>query len=78
MKMSDDIVDAIINKYVKENFTICFFCKKAIRVTTDGDVDCAEFGEVSPALICQRYEATEWTKKAFERVLEKLFNVKNE
>jgi hypothetical protein len=80
--MSEDIVDILINKYVKENFTVCFYCKKARRVTTNGFVECAEFGVVRTALTCQRYEATEWAKKAFERgytrALEKVFGGKNE
>ena len=79
--MSEDIVDILINKYVKENFTVCFYCKKAKRVTTDGFVECVEFGVVRTALLCQRYEVAEWAKKASERgytrALEKLLGGQN-
>jgi hypothetical protein len=80
--MDEDLVNVLLRKYVKENFTICFFCKKAIRVATDGSVDCTEFGKVSTALTCQRYEASERIKKlregGYTKVLENLFSAKNE
>jgi len=32
--MTEDIVDILINKYIKENFTVCFYCKKLLNGAT--------------------------------------------
>jgi len=74
--MSDDIIDKIINAlidvYIKENFTICYFCKKARRVDIDNVVDCVEFGTTTPALVCQKFEMHDWLKASVLRVSKRL------
>jgi len=71
--MSDNIIDKIINTlidvYIKENFTICYFCKKARRVDIDNVVDCTEFDTTTPALVCQKFEMHDWLKASVEKGL---------
>jgi len=73
--MSDDIIDkiigALIDVYIKDNFTICYFCKKARRVDTEGVVDCAEYGITTPALACQKFEMHDWLKASVERAIKR-------
>jgi hypothetical protein len=73
--MSDDIIgkiiDALIDVYIKGNFTICYFCKKAVRVDTEDVVDCAEYGTTTPALACQKFEMHDWLKASVERAIKR-------
>jgi hypothetical protein len=73
--MSDDIIDKIINAlidtYIKENFTICYFCKKARRVDIESVVDCTEYGTIIPALACQKFEMHDWLKASVERAIKR-------
>jgi hypothetical protein len=73
--MSDDIIDkiigALIDTYIKNNFTICYFCKKARRVDIESVVDCAEYGTITPALACQKFEMHGWLKTSVERAIKR-------